>query len=476
MLKGLEVRISNFSHLNENKDFRIDSQFYTKEPIKNEQLVYKKIGDCLLKAQYGISISMNEDSIGTPIYRMNEIHNMLCDVEVSKCANIDAEEKKTFLLNDRDVLFNRTNSFEWVGRTGLYKKQQGVEHVFASYLVRFIPDPSIILPEYLVAFLSSSDGTWDVKRRARQSINQTNVNPEEVKAIEIPLFSMDFQNKIKNCFDSGFEQLSDAEDKYEEAANLLNSFTGFSDYSFSDSGINIKSFSSSFGDTGRLDAEYFQPKFEEIIDLIQGQAHCKLSDIVTIKKSIEPGSACYSDKGLPFMRVSDYDKFNITTPAKNLSVNYTSKNRDLINGLKPKKGTILFSKDGSVGLAYQVREDLELITSGAILHLEIKDETELLPEYLTLVLNSPLVKMQAERDAGGSIILHWRLNEIENVVIPIIPMHQQIQIVSLINESFNHRVESSRLLSTVTDSVEIGIRENETSALNHIDSKVDFNA
>lgn len=56
---------------------------------------------------------MNTDSVGYPIYRMNEIHDMLCDLDVDKCADITQAEYDRFALKDRDVLFNRTNSFEW---------------------------------------------------------------------------------------------------------------------------------------------------------------------------------------------------------------------------------------------------------------------------------------------------------------------------------------------------------------------------
>jgi restriction endonuclease S subunit len=67
----------------------------------------------------------------------------------------------------------------------------------------------------------------------------------------------------------------------------------------------------------------------------------------------------------------------------------------------------------------------DLIISGAILHLTIKNKERILPDYITLVLNSKVVQMQAERDAGSSIILHWRINEIENVVIPIVDYNAQ---------------------------------------------------
>lgn len=55
---------------------------------------------------------------------------------------------------------------------------------------------------------------------------------------------------------------------------------------------------------------------------------------------------------------------------------------------------------------------MDVITSGAIIHLTVTDK-EVLPDYLTLVINSVVVKLQAERDAGGSIIQHWKPSEIE---------------------------------------------------------------
>ena len=143
-------------------------------------------------------------------------------------------------------------------------------------------------------------------------------------------------------------------------------------------------------------------------------------------------------------------------------------NKKLIESLKPKKGTILFSKDGSVGTAYQLTEDRGFITSGAILHLKIKDSSRVIPEFLTLVLNSKVVKMQAERDAGGSIILHWRVNEIENIIIPIIDYEKQKQIALLMKESFLLKKQSKNLLEVAKNAKEKAIEESEEVAMNYI--------
>lgn len=457
MLEGLEIREINFEVIRANKDCRIDSDFYTKAILKNPNLIYKKIGDCILLSQYGISVSMNENRIGYPIFRMNEIHDMLCDLEVGKYADISEEEYNIFELKHRDVLFNRTNSFEWVGRTGIYYQWDEVKRTFASYLVKFQTDENIILPEYLVAFLNTSYGIREVKRRARQSINQTNVNPEEVKEIEIPILIKKIQYKIRECFDSGNYFRLKAKQLYNEAESLLLQELGLNNWKPLEDTITTKT----FGDhkaCGRLDAEYYQPKYYELFQKLFHFVTKRLGDIVNIVKSIEPGSEAYQREGIPFIRVANLTKFGISGSDVYLDESYNDEN------LNPKKDTILLTKDGSVGIAYKVEEDLKIITSGAILHLCIKDKS-FKPDYLTLILNSIIVKMQAERDAGGSIIQHWKPSEIENVVVPKLPENIQESIVSKVQQSFTLKTKSKQLLDLAKTAVEIAIEQGEEQAI-----------
>ena len=103
-----------------------------------------------------------------------------------------------------------------------------------------------------------------------------------------------------------------------------------------------------------------------------------------------------------------------------------------------------------------MEEDADIITSGAILHLSMKGK-ELLPDYLTLVLNSPIVRMQAERDAGGSIIQHWKPSEISQVIIPMLPVYIQQKLSDLVSKSFAFRRESKALLERAKAMVEQAI-------------------
>ncbi len=455
-MEGLEIKGKKLYEVLSNKDFRIDSSFYTKEPKKNLDLIYAKIGEHLISSQYGISIEMNTDSVGYPIYRMNEIHDMLCDLDVDKCADITQAEYDRFALKDRDVLFNRTNSFEWVGRTGIYYQNDDIQRTFASYLVRLNPKDSI-LPEYLCAYLNCKYGEWDVKRRARQSINQTNVNPEEVKEIEIPILDIDLQQKIRCCFTQANSLRILSQKTYSKAELILHNGLGVNSVAVTDVNVSQKRFSD-FINSGRLDAEYYQPKYDDLFSRLSKFESKRLGDMVQIRKSIEPGSEAYQNKGIPFMRVSNLSKFGFSDTEIYLSPD------EYGDVIRPKQNTILLSKDGSVGIAYKVEQDMNVITSGAILHLIITDN-EFMPDYLTLVLNSVIVGMQAERDAGGSIIQHWKPSEIENVIIPKLSKEIQQEITNKVNESFALRRESKRLLNLAKTAVEIAIERGENLAM-----------
>lgn len=204
--------------------------------------------------------------------------------------------------------------------------------------------------------------------------------------------------------------------------------------------------------SGRLDAEYYQPKYDYFFNWLTDKPTSLLGEIVNIQKSVEPGSDAYQSEGVPFVRVADLNNYGLSEPTVFLD------REQYGYALRPEKDTILLSKDGSVGIAYKVDEQLDVITSGAILHLSV-ETPDVLPDYLTLVLNSIVVRMQAERDAGGSIIQHWKPSEIERVEIPILPMNEQTKLSQMLQESFSLRKQSAQLLEKAKDMVERAIAE-----------------
>lgn len=315
--------------------------------------------------------------------------------------------------------------------------------------------------EYLLAFLLCKYGAM-FKDRSKTNLLISYISKPDLYNIPIPLASKEFQNEISKLIKQSHIVLKDSKTLYKEAEELLLEELDLLDFKPSEENIATKSFKESFGTSGRLDSEYYQPKYDELVTHIKKTKFDKLGNIVNIKKSIEPGSEAYQEEGIPFIRVSNLTKFGITDTEIHLSKNMFS-DKDL-KKLYPTKDTILLSKDGTVGIAYKIKNETTIITSGALLHLSIKID-DVLSEYLTLVLNSLIVQLQAQRDAGGSIIKHWKPSEIEEILIPIIDISIQTEIEEKIKKSFELKEKSVKLLDLAKRVVEVAIEKNEDEAI-----------
>lgn len=314
---------------------------------------------------------------------------------------------------------------------------------------------------YLYSYLISKFGQIQIERKIRGG-GQSGLLLLDLRKLSIVRLDDKFEKLISSTAYRAHQMLIEAEKMFSQAENILLQELGLLHWQPAHQNHNTKSFADSLAATGRLDAEYYQPKYDEILSLIQRFKNKQLGSLVSIQKSIEPGSDAYQQEGIPFIRVANLSKNGISDTEIYLSPN------DFGNfPVKPKKDTILLSKDGSVGIAYKVEQDLNIITSGAILHLTIL-EKGINPDYLTLVLNSIAVKLQAERDAGGSIIQHWKPDEIRKVVIPILNDAIQSQIAVKIQQSFQLQHQSKQLLEAAKTAVEIAIEKSEKDALEYL--------
>jgi len=475
LLEGLEVTILNLSECKKVIDFRIDANTYKKDYLKTEAIIqnkgFKTIEELSVSVQnfgaYSLCNHIKFLDDGIPFLMTENIRNNFIDWNIQKYVDLESHELlyKSHCKKGQVLV---TMAGEYLGRVAVYDK----DFVCSSnQAIAKVTLTQGLNPYIISTFLNTKYGQNQINR-LKTITGQPNINMSLIKSLKILYFDKVFSNAIKELINKSEQNREKSKQTYTEAENILLQEIGVQNFEPSKDPVNIKSFKESFGITKRLDAEYYLKKYEQIVVKIKLQKHDILNNIVEISKSIEPGSIHYSEEeGLPFYRVSDYNKYGLSKPDKELTYSFVSDNKELIEKLKPKKGTILFSKDGSVGTAYLLRDDLDGITSGAILHLKVKNSKEILPEYLTLALNSKLVQMQAERDAGGSIILHWRKEEIEQVVVPIIEITKQKQIAELVEESFKLKNKSERLSEIAKKAVEIAIETDEATAIKFINDK-----
>lgn len=150
-----------------------------------------RIGEHVESAQYGVSEAMTEAG-SHAVLRMNSITSSgWLDLSDLKYADLSPQDEATTTLQDGDLLFNRTNSRELVGKCAIWRDQPG-RYSFASYLVRLRLKPTL-LPEYLWATLNSPYGKYRLFNAAKQAVSMANVSPTDLARISIPLPSIEEQ-------------------------------------------------------------------------------------------------------------------------------------------------------------------------------------------------------------------------------------------------------------------------------------------
>lgn len=153
-----------------------------------------RISDCVADSQYGVSEAMEERGTHA-VLRMNSITTSgWMDLSDLKYASLSKKDIESTKLQDGDLLFNRTNSKELVGKCAVWRPVTG-EFSFASYLVRLRLKPEM-LPEFLWATLNSAYGKYRLLNSAKQAVSMANVSPTDLGRITVPHPPLALQEKF----------------------------------------------------------------------------------------------------------------------------------------------------------------------------------------------------------------------------------------------------------------------------------------
>lgn len=153
------------------------------------------LGDLLTVCQYGLSEPTSADG-NLAIVGMKDLGDgrvNFDNLQVMRSNGVDIDK---FRLRPGDILFNRTNSADLVGKTALVVELSKTA-VFASYLVRLCVDVGRTTPEFVNAYLNSPSGQGRVKRLATRGVSQANINPTTLRNhLYIPVPPLGEQRRI----------------------------------------------------------------------------------------------------------------------------------------------------------------------------------------------------------------------------------------------------------------------------------------
>lgn len=153
----------------------------TKVGLRPATWMVENLGRFVVGAEYGTNLSLGDSSMGIPVLRMNNIQDGEFDLSDLKYAPAHAVER--FRLQRNDVLFNRTNSWEHVGKAAIWRREEPGP-AFASYLVR-LHCGDALLPEFLHLWLNWASVQRAIRQFATPGVQQVNINPTNLRRAQI---------------------------------------------------------------------------------------------------------------------------------------------------------------------------------------------------------------------------------------------------------------------------------------------------
>lgn len=451
-MEGLEISVVKLSELE--RTSRIDSEFYKKENLKVDEIL-KRYNSLPLtdyvKVSDGNHMAISDYFIesGVPYYRGQDIHDFFIENAHPICipkAIFDLGTMQRSHLKKDDVLMSIVGT---IGEISLVNKNSAAT---CSCKLAILRPQKNLSSEIIALFLKSKFGQNQIRKFIRGAV-QMGFILEDINQILIPYFSSDFQSKIESIVKSAHAKLEESKSLYSQAEDLLLGELGLKDWRPKNTLHTTKKFSD-FAQSGRLDAEYYQPKYDEIekviksykggYDIVSNLFNQNL-DVCDYKKTeynyVEIGDVNVGDGSVSFNKVETSE-----LPANAKRVLH--KNDILISKVRPYRGAV----------AIIDFEQEDLIGSGAFTVLQQK--SSYMKETLQILFRTAVYKDWLLKWNVGSSYPVIKDEDILNLPIPILPEAIQTKIASLIQQSFEYKAQSKQLLEDAKRMVEAEIEKN----------------
>lgn len=175
----------------------LTKQWRCENGVSDESWEEKTIGEICSSLKYGTSKKSSDDG-EVVVLRMGNLQNG--EIDWSNLAyTSDEEDIKKYLLKSGDVLFNRTNSPELVGKTSIYRGEMPA--IYAGYLIKLDYEKNIVVGDYLNYYLNSSKAKEYYMQVKTDGVSQSNINAKKIGEFEIPLPTITEQHEIVRLID-----------------------------------------------------------------------------------------------------------------------------------------------------------------------------------------------------------------------------------------------------------------------------------
>jgi len=482
---NVEYSIVNVSEL-EGK-LRIDSEYYDpfylsqiKKIMSHNWVLLKKL---LKEPIYNGFDYRYFEEIGTPYVRVGDIKDFIIYLENTVKVNPIKKPKK-ILLEIGDILLTRKGT---VGEVAIIYSKNLKNIIISSEIMKLGPDNSKINPYYLMVFLKSHFGEIQITQNVH-GIAHVSITQEALENIKIPIPSDSFQKFIEKLVLKSYEERQKAEQLYKQAEEILLKELELKNWKPKTKKIKIGGIEfeeeenisirmlSDVRKADRMDAEYWEPKYDEIEELIKNykNGYDYLNNLTSPRTGYAFNSKDYVDEGIPLLRIT-----NITSKGIDMSLNpvflpnyyldkykiFTVKKDDLVISLTG--GRI---GEGVIGKAFVYLDEKPALLNQRILRLRLKSDKIKNINIIALIINH--LNQLIVRESVGGVQANISHKQILRLPIPMINLQTQQKISQLIQQSFKARENSKKLLEIAKRTVEIYIEKHEKEGLSYAKNKL----
>ncbi len=458
-MEGLEISEIKMSFLKkENRTFRIDSNFFIKKSLSVDNKIksmnhFYISEENIVSGPFGSSLKSDAYlNAGVPFIRIENIKNgfSISTDNLIYISEFDNSRLKSSQLFEDDLILSKVgNTIGYYARVDSNIKNCNIsENNIGIKLNSYNRD----VKHYIMTFLNSKYGNILTLRRISGNA-QPKLNVFDISEIPIPQFNEEFYKKISDKIIKADEQKQHSKSLYSQAEELLLGKLGLKDWRPKNTFHTTKKFSD-FAQSGRLDAEYYQPKYDDLFERLQ-KVDCKtIKEIQIINyrgfqpEYVENGKIDVINSKHILEDGLDYENFEKTD-----EVSFNNAVRAQV-----KYGDILtYTTGANIGRTQVYLSEKKAMASNHVNMLRVKDVN---PIYLALVLNSKIGRMQTEKSSTGSAQVELYPDDLASFIIPILPEAIQTKIASLIQQSFECKAQSKQLLEDAKRMVESEIEKN----------------
>lgn len=189
------------------------------DPVENEKgWEVKKLGDVCTDIKYGTSKPATENGRYTYLRMCNLTTDGFLDLSNTKQIDIPDDEIEKCIVRYGDILFNRTNSIELVGKTCLFDQKEPM--VIAGYIIRVRLNDTL-LPVVLARMFNLASIKKLLRSMAKGAVNQANINSKELASIRIPLPPLSLQHLFAQRIEQIEREKSEVQKSIQDLETLL---------------------------------------------------------------------------------------------------------------------------------------------------------------------------------------------------------------------------------------------------------------